>query len=83
MRTRFAISAAVVASMTVGLAAATALPGRAARADQVFHTARFPLHPVGSEPLRSGFVEDAHANGPTIIAYEQHVLNGAQPATAY
>jgi hypothetical protein len=27
MRTRFAISAAVVASMTVGLAAAAALPG--------------------------------------------------------
>jgi hypothetical protein len=83
MRTRFAISAAVVASMTVGLAAAAALPGRAVRADQVFHTARFPLHPVGSEPLRSGFVEDAHVNGPTIVAHEEYVLNGAQPATAY
>jgi len=83
MPTRFAISAAVVASMTVGLAAAAALPSPAARADQVFHTARLSLHPVGSEPLRSGFVEDAHANGPTIVAHEQYVLNGAQPATAY
>ena len=49
----------------------------------MFHTARFPLHPVGSEPLRSGFVEAAHANGPTIVAHEEYVLNGAQPATAY
>ncbi|SRR5712691_2453783 len=81
MRTRFALSAAVVASMTLGLAAAAALPGPVARAGQVFHTAHFPLHPVGSEPLRSGFVENAHANGPTIVAHEQYVLNGAQPAT--
>jgi hypothetical protein len=83
MHTRFAISAAVVASLTLGLAAATALPGPEARADQAFHTAHFPLHPVGSEPLRSGFVENAHSNGPTIIAHEQYVLNGAQPATTY
>jgi hypothetical protein len=83
MRTRLAISAAVVASLTVGLAAAAALPGPAARADQVLHTARFPLHPAGSEPPRSVFAEHAHANGPAIIAHEQHVLNGAQPAAAY
>jgi hypothetical protein len=83
MRTRFAASAGVVASLTLGLAAAAALPDPAARADQVFHTAHFPLHPVGSEPLRSGFVEDAHANGPTIVAQEQYVLDGAQPVTAY
>ena len=57
MRTRLAISAAAAASLTLGLAAAAALPGPAARADQVFHTAHFPLHPVGSEPLRSGFVD--------------------------
>jgi hypothetical protein len=83
VRTRFAISAAVAASITLGLAAATALPGPAARADQVFHTARFPLHPVGSEPLRSGFAENAHANGPAILAHEEYVLNAAQPATTY
>ena len=83
MRTRFAIFAAVVASLTLGLAAAAALPGPVARADQVFHTARFPPHPVGSEPLRSGFVENAHVNGPTIIVHEQYVLNGAQPVTTY
>ncbi len=34
MRTRFAISAAVVASMTLGLAAAAALPGPVARAER-------------------------------------------------
>jgi hypothetical protein len=34
--------------MTVGLAAAAALcPPSGPYADQVFHTARFPLHPVG------------------------------------
>ena len=83
MRTRLAISAVVVASLTAGLGAAATLPGPAARADQVLQTTRFPLHPVGSELPRSVFVEDAHANGPTIIAHEQYVLNGAQPAATY
>jgi hypothetical protein len=28
-------------------------------------------------------VEEAHANGPTIVAHEEYVLNGGQPPTAY
>lgn len=28
-------------------------------------------------------MENAHANGPTIIAHEQYVLNAAQPTTTY
>jgi hypothetical protein len=82
MRSRFAIAASV-AALTLGLAAAAALPGPAARADQVYHSAHIALHPVGGEPLRSGFVENVHANGPIVFAHEIYVLNGAEPATAY
>jgi hypothetical protein len=83
MRTRFAVSAAAVAAMTLGLAAATAVAGPVASADQVYHSAHIALHPVGDEPLRSGFVENIHANGPVIFAHEIYVLNGAEPATSY
>jgi hypothetical protein len=83
MRARFVIFAAAVASMTLGLAAATALPGPVARADQVYHSAHIALDPVGDAPLRSGFVENIHANGPAIFAHEIYVLNGAEPATTY
>ena len=83
MRTRFVVAAAAVAAVILGLAAVTALPGPAARADQVYHSAHIALHPVNGEPLRSGFVENIHANGPIIFAHEIYVLNGAQPATTY
>jgi hypothetical protein len=83
MGSRFAIAAAVVAALTVGLAAGAVLPGPAARADDVYRSAHIALHPVGDEPLRSGFVENIHANGPAIFAHEIWVLNGAQPGTTY
>jgi hypothetical protein len=83
MRSHFAIAAALVAALTLGLVAMTAMPGPAARADQVYHSAHIALHPVGDEPLRSGFVENIHVNGPTIFAHEIYVLNGAEPATTY
>jgi hypothetical protein len=83
MRSRFAIAAALVAALTLGLVAATALPGPAARADNVYHSAHIALHRVGDEPLRSGFVENIHANGPTIFAHEIYVLNGAEPGITY
>ena len=49
---------------------------------------RLPLNPLRPHcaqrsPLRSGFVENIHANGPTIYAHEQYVLNGAAPNTTY
>jgi hypothetical protein len=59
------------------------MPGPAARADQVYQSAHIALHPVGDEPLRSGFVENIHANGPTIFAHEIYVLNGAEPGITY
>ena len=81
MRRTFSIAVALAAALTV-VALAT-LPGPAARADQVYHSHHIALHPVGHEPLRSGFVENIHANGPNIFAHEIYVLNGAQPATTY
>jgi hypothetical protein len=83
MRRRFATAAAVAASMTLGLATAAALPGPVAHADAVYHSAHIALHPVGDQPLRSGFVENIHPNGPIIFAHEIYLLNGAEPAATY
>lgn len=83
MRSWFAGAAALGVALTLGLVAAIALPGPAARADNVYHSAHIALHPVTGEPLRSGFVENIHANGPTIFAHEIYVLNGAEPGTTY
>lgn len=80
MRNRIvAIVAAAVlsAGLTVGLTAAPAL------ADAVFHSSHFALLPTGATPLRSGFVENIHMNGPIVFAREIYVLNGAQPDTTY
>src|SRR5512135_3036771 len=74
MRRTFSIALALAAALTV-VALAT-LPGPAARADQVSHSHHIALHPVGHEPLWSGFVDNIHA-------HEIYVLNGAQPATTY
>jgi hypothetical protein len=59
---------------------ALALP---AAADAVYHSDRIPFAPVGDAPLRSGFVENIHANGPNVFAHEQYVVNGAEPNTTY
>ena len=83
MRSKFSMAAALGAALTAGLAAVAALSGPAARADQVYHSQHIALQAVGHEPLRSGFVENIHANGPTIFAHEIYVLNGAGPATTY
>jgi hypothetical protein len=52
-------------------------------ADQYFHTVHLDLTPIGSEPLKSGFVEDIHTNGSQIAALERYVLVGAAPDTTY
>jgi hypothetical protein len=57
------------------------VPGAAA--DDVYHSEHMPLEPVGSAPLRTGFVENIHAEGPAIYAQEIYVLNGAAPNTDY
>jgi hypothetical protein len=83
LRSKLWLAAVLVAALTVGLVAVSVLPSPAARADQVYHSQHIALHRVGDEPLRSGFIENIHANGPTIFAHEIYVLNGAKPTTTY
>lgn len=54
-----------------------------ASADGVYHSEHAAYHPVGDQPLQSGFVENIHPNGPQMYAIERHVLNGASPNTEY
>ena len=70
----------VVAAMIVGAPVVLAGP---AVADSVYHSGHYNLSAVNAAPLRSGFVENIHANGPTVYAHEQYVLNGAAPNTTY
>jgi hypothetical protein len=67
-------------AMTVSIAATAAA---SAYADGTYHSHHYALHPVAAAPLRSGFVENIHPNGPNVFAHEQYVLNGARPATDY
>ena len=67
-------AAASLATTAVVLALA---PG--AVADDVYHSEHMPLTPVGTAPLRTGFVENIHADGPRVYAQEVYVLNGALP----
>jgi hypothetical protein len=64
----------------VVLALAAVLP---AAADDTYHSQHIDLAAVGSAPLRSGFVENIHVNGPKIYAMERYMLNGAAPLTEY
>jgi hypothetical protein len=73
-----------------GLLVTFALAGIAVRAGAVsaravgfFHSQHVPLSPIGGAPLRSGFVENIHADGPNVYAHEQYVVNGAEPDTTY
>jgi hypothetical protein len=57
--------------------------GIAAHADRAYHAAHIALSPVDSTPLRNGFVENIHANGPKNYAREIYVLSGAEPNASY
>ena len=73
--------------LTVGILAVSILLAPATiftvSADSTYHSEHIDLMPVGDAPLRSGFVENIHANGPTVYAIERYVLNGVLPATTY
>jgi hypothetical protein len=75
MSFRFVLAVAIVAG------AGALVP--AALSDAVYHSEHLALTPVGDAPLRSGFVENTHANGPNVYAHEIYVLNGALPNTTY
>jgi hypothetical protein len=76
--TRFRLAAVGVMGVPALLLCASA-----AHADQVYHSHHYALISVEGAPLRSGFVENIHANGPNVYAHENYVLNGAAPNTSY
>jgi hypothetical protein len=70
--------------MTFALAGIVVLMGAAsARADGLYHSQHIALSPIGDAPLRSGYVENIHVNGPNVYAHEQYVVNGAEPNSTY
>jgi hypothetical protein len=71
----------LLAAALVMTAVAVAAP--LAAADAVYHSQHIALNPIGGAPLRSGFVENIHADGPQVYAHELYVLNGAEPDTTY
>ena len=75
-------SSLAMRALAASIAALAALPAMAG-ADAVYHTQHMALEAVGDAPLRSGFVQNIKANGPTIYAHEVYVLTGAAPRTSY
>ena len=69
---------AFLGSLSAVLALATS-----AQADQVYHSQHIQLSPVATAPLRDGFVENIHANGPIVFAHEEYHLSGASANTTY
>src|SRR5262245_14966387 len=70
-----------IGTTTAALCALLVLNAGAASGDGVYRSSHIGLNAVGGAPLRSGFVENIHANGPTVYAHEQYVLNGATANT--
>jgi hypothetical protein len=52
-------------------------------ADDVYQSEHLALAPEAGFPLRSGFVQNIHVNGPIVFAHENYVLNGALPDTTF
>lgn len=76
MRMRIAIG--LTAGFLIGLMSASEAP-----ADQVYHSQHIAFHPVGGAPLKKGFVQNIHANGPTIYAHEIYKLKRATPNASF
>jgi hypothetical protein len=79
MNGQVAVHTLVVVASAMAFAILTPLAG----ADAVYHTEHLDLTPVGSAPLRSGFVQNIKAEGPEVYAHEIFVLNGGLPSTTY
>jgi hypothetical protein len=69
--------------LIVSTAAVAVLLPPGAAADRVYHSEHLRFAPVGDAPLRSGFVQNIKAEGPTVYAHEIFVLNGARASTTY
>lgn len=57
--------------------------GGVAHADRDYHTYKAPLQAIGDEPLRSGFVNNIHMEGPVAYAKEYYDIKGATPNATY
>lgn len=75
-------SSLLVTLIVLGVVGAVAVP-TAATADGTYHSAHIILAPTDGTTGGSGFVENAHANGPNIYAHEQYKLRGAAPFTSF
>ena len=54
-----------------------------AMADGTYHSQHIAFMPVNGAPLKAGFLENIHANGPQIFGRELYVLVGAMPLTQF
>jgi hypothetical protein len=70
---------AIVLLAVVVATASAATPAGAAP----FPAQHFPLTPLGDEPLRQGFVQVIHPNGPQVYAHHVYQLNGARSDESY
>jgi hypothetical protein len=72
-------------SLLVGAVVAliAALSPAHAQADATYHSTHIVLSPITGTTGGSGFVENAHANGPNVYAHEQYGLRHATPGTTY
>jgi hypothetical protein len=71
------------AAAAAAVAVAASICGATAYADQQYQSHHYDLTPINGARLRSGFVENIHANGPIVFAHERYVLDGAAPDTTY
>jgi hypothetical protein len=55
----------------------------AAGADRSYHTGHYALAPIAGAPLKSGFVQNIHANGPIVYAHEIYELKGAALSSSH
>ncbi len=72
---------ALYSLLVIGIA--SGVGAMSARADGTYHSHHYALAPLNGAPLRSGFVENIHPNGPNVYAHEQYAVNGARPNTTY
>jgi hypothetical protein len=68
------------AVLAVGVVAASSATPAAAAPSPAQHFAHVPL---ADEPLRQGFVEVIHPNGPQVYAHQVYQLNGAKTNQSY
>lgn len=68
----------VILAIAIGLIWAAA-----AGADRSYHTGHYALAPIAGAPLKAGFVQNIHANGPIVYAHEIYELKGAAPSSSY